>query len=58
MDPTGVGLAPTTGKTRTGIYDLGFTITKILPGGNALKIGCGQLRTPICGNTIFTNFTL
>ena len=31
VDPTGVGLAPTTGKTRTGIYDLGFTITTFCP---------------------------
>ena len=31
MDPTGVGLAPTTGKTRTGIFDLGFTITTFCP---------------------------
>ena len=31
VDPTGVGLAIATGKTRTGIYDLGFTITTFCP---------------------------
>ena len=38
MDQTCVGLAPTTGKTRTSIYDLGFTITTFCPVATSWKL--------------------
>ena len=57
VDHTCVGLAPTTVKTWTSIYDLGFTITTFCPVA-ILKIRCGRLRPPTCGNTISTIFAL